>query len=36
VAMATFAFHHEGKISRLVRVGVHAHPLSLYLPSRTK
>ncbi len=30
-------FHHDGKINPawLVRVGVHSHPLSLYLPSRT-
>jgi hypothetical protein len=41
VAMATFwrrTFHHDGKISPAVRMGggVYAHPLSLFLPSRTK
>ncbi len=39
VAMATFwpTFHHDGKISPAWSGGrVHIHPLSLYLPSRTK
>jgi hypothetical protein len=39
VAMATFrrTFHHDGKISLAWwGWGVHAHPLSQYLPSRTK
>jgi hypothetical protein len=39
VANATFwrTFHHDGKISPAWwGWGVHAHPLSLYLPSRTK
>ncbi len=38
VATAAFwrTFHHDGKISPgWWRWGVHAHPLSLYLPSRT-
>jgi hypothetical protein len=38
--MADFwhTFHHEGKISPFAGEdrGVHAHPISLYLPSRTK
>ncbi len=39
VAKATFCrtFHHKGKISLgWYRWGMHAHPLSLYLPSRSK
>jgi hypothetical protein len=32
-----YTFHHDGKISTgWLGRGVHAHPLSLYLPSRTK
>ncbi len=34
--LAYSTFHHDGKLTQAGKGGGYAHPLSLYLPSRTK